>query len=150
MIRMASERQVSFITTLVDERAYGEVIDFATLTSENASTLITNLLAMKKVVDGREVAPLKLGVYCNPKGVIYRIHKSRETGALYAKMFDIEEMAFVYAPGAVRTLTAEMKMTLEEAKRFGVETGICCLCGAYLTDAKSVAEGIGPVCAKRF
>jgi hypothetical protein len=150
MTKLASERQVSFITTLVAERGYGEAIDFATLTSGDASSLITNLLAMKRVTGGREVAPLELGVYCNPKGVIYRVHKSRETGALYAKMFDIEEMAFVYAPGAVRTLTAEMKMTLEEAKRFGVETGICCVCGAYLTDAKSVAEGIGPVCAKRF
>jgi hypothetical protein len=65
-------------------------------------------------------------------------------------MFDIEEMGFIYSAGAMRVLTPEMKMTLEEAKQFGIETGICCVCGAYLTDAKSVAEGIGPVCAKRF
>ncbi len=28
-------------------------------------------------------------------------------------------------------------------------TGICRVCGAPLTDRKSVAAGIGPVCAKR-
>jgi len=151
MAGMASERQVSFIETLVAEREHKEVIDIATLTSSDASALIGRLLSMPRVVAGRPlVVDLKLGVYRTPEGTIYRVHQSRETGRLYAKMFDIEEMGFVYSAGAMRVLTPEMKMTLEEAKQFGIETGICCVCGAYLTDAKSVAEGIGPVCAKRF
>lgn len=154
MTGMASERQVSFIKTLIAEREYTEAIDIANLKSSDASALIGSLLKMPRVIagSGRPVHDddLELGVYHTPEGAIYRVHKSRETGRLYAKMFDIEEMKFVYSAGAMRFLTPEMKMTLAEAKQFGVETGICCVCGAYLTDDKSVAEGIGPVCAKRF
>ena len=56
---------------------------------------------------------------------------------------------FEYDKGAIYKLTAGDRMTLEQAKLFGVETGLCCVCGILLTDPKSVANGIGPVCAKR-
>lgn len=143
----ATERQVAFINNLVVERAYAEPIDFATLTSKDASQLINALIAMPMAGQAKRIT--ELGVYKTPNETIYRVHQSRETGNLYAKMFDIDEMKFVYEAGAMRMLRPEWKMTLEEAKRFGVETGICCVCGAYLTDARSVAEGIGPVCAGR-
>ena len=146
-MNQATERQVAFINNLVVERAYAEPIDFANLTSKDASQLINTLIAMPHANQARAIT--ELGVYKTPDNIIYRVHKSRETGNLYAKMFDIEEMKFIYSAGAMRLLRPEWKMTLEDAKRFGMETGICCVCGAYLTDARSVAEGIGPVCAGR-
>jgi hypothetical protein len=54
---------------------------------------------------------------------------------------------FVYAPGMMPLLSAKTKMTLEEAKAFGALYGTCCVCGRTLTDEKSIAAGIGPVCA---
>lgn len=38
----------------------------------------------------------------------------------------------------------------EAAEAYGKLTGKCCLCHRQLTDAESVARGIGPVCAGRF
>lgn len=60
------------------------------------------------------------------------------------------EWKFEFAPGALRLLSEDTKLTLEDAKQFGVVYGSCVVCGRTLTDEKSIAAGIGPVCAKRF
>lgn len=39
---------------------------------------------------------------------------------------------------------------LEEAKNYGKITGSCCFCGKALTDAASIANGYGPVCATKY
>jgi hypothetical protein len=39
---------------------------------------------------------------------------------------------------------------MEAAVRYGRSTGTCCICARELTDAGSVAAGIGPVCANKF
>ena len=57
---------------------------------------------------------------------------------------------FVYEAGAVNRLAPEDKMTLEAAQAFGRLYGICCRCGATLTDETSIAAGIVPVCGSRF
>lgn len=36
------------------------------------------------------------------------------------------------------------------AKAYGIETGVCCICNATLTNKKSIEAGIGPICATRF
>lgn len=144
-INPASERQVAFIQSLLAERIYGEVIEFATLTSKQASLFIGELL---KAPRNNQPAVLALGMYRMPNGEIYRVHASRETGNLYAKHLDPIEMKFEFEQGAIKRLRPEHRMTLEEAKHFGMQTGFCCVCGKFLTDARSVANGIGPVCEK--
>lgn len=54
------------------------------------------------------------------------------------------------APDTLETLKAIAADPAGSARRFGKETGICCCCGKELTDAESVAAGIGPVCATRW
>jgi hypothetical protein len=39
---------------------------------------------------------------------------------------------------------------LEIAKEYGKRTGICCVCGAELTNEESVQLGIGPICGGRM
>jgi hypothetical protein len=39
---------------------------------------------------------------------------------------------------------------LGTAVKYGRETGACACCGRELTDAQSVADGIGPICKKNF
>jgi hypothetical protein len=93
---------------------------------------------------------------------IFKVQRSRQSGNLYAKRLvpiggqrlvdDTEEVVgfeFAYAPGTVQNLTPADRMTLDEAKAFGLRYGVCCVCGAHLKDATSVAAGIGPVCGGR-
>jgi hypothetical protein len=141
---LASDKQVAFINSLLGERVFSGEVDFANLTSKMASDLIGQLLNAPKQAS----SILSVGMYRTADGEIYRVQESRETGRLYAKHLDLIN-GFEYAPGALRTITAGDRMTLEQARAFGVETGFCCVCGIFLTDPKSVANGIGPVCAKR-
>lgn len=91
-------------------------------------------------------------------GEIYKVQVAvHGSGRLYAKRLVVTEfddapaeVSFEYATGAIRTLTLADRMTLEEAKAFGALYGTCCVCGRTLTDERSIEEGIGPVCAKRF
>lgn len=39
---------------------------------------------------------------------------------------------------------------LGEAKRYGKESGTCCVCSRMLTDPVSIDAGIGPVCSQKF
>lgn len=59
------------------------------------------------------------------------------------------DWAFEYAPGAIKELQPEHRMSLDEAKAFGAIYGICCVCAATLTNEVSIEAGIGPVCGGR-
>lgn len=87
-------------------------------------------------------------------GVIFKVQKAaRCRGRLYAKAL-VEDgnggWTFEYAPGAIKNLSAATRLTLEEAKRFGMLYGTCCVCGRTLTNEESIAAGIGPICAGKF
>lgn len=82
------------------------------------------------------------GVYFNGERY-YKVVESQQ-GRLYAKVWDAE---WTYAPGAMKFLTADMKVTAEQAARFGKLWGSCVFCSRLLTDERSVAVGYGPVCA---
>jgi hypothetical protein len=74
------------------------------------------------------------------------------SGHRYAKRLVVagHEAAFEYEAGAMRSLSAATLMSLDDAKAFGALYGVCCVCAAVLTDEKSIAAGVGPVCAKGF
>lgn len=157
----ASESQISYITALLHDRdvtpserlAAEERIATGTLDKATASKMIDTYLSLPKVASKPVVrtAPASLaeGMY-SKDGLIYRVHTSMSTGNRYAKRLDLLAAGyeFVYAPGAIKFLTNDDRMSLEEAQAWGVETGHCCVCGIFLTNPKSVAKGIGPVCAK--
>lgn len=68
-------------------------------------------------------------------------------GAAYG---DSVKVKFKYEGRApLRTLTHDMRLTLEEAKKFGALYGTCCICGRTLTNELSIHIGIGPVCGRR-
>lgn len=93
----------------------------------------------------------EVGMY-RKDGVVYRVKKARGSGNLYAMRYCPDVIGgdrFVYVAGAVRRLSATDRLTLEEAKAIGHQYGQCCVCGADLSDPKSVEAGIGPVCAKK-
>jgi hypothetical protein len=106
------------------------------------------------------------GMYRNPgTGDIFKVQKAvHGSGNLYAKRLVVDqawerdadgtvlvegETHFEYAPGALKTLKAEWRMTLEDAKEFGELYGVCMDCGTKLTNEKSIARKIGPWCARK-
>lgn len=94
---------------------------------------------------------------------IFKVQKTRDGERIYAKRLvqisgrrlvdateEVVDFEFEYAPGAVRTLTLENRLPVEDAKALGLRFGRCIVCGRHLKDAFSVQNGIGPVCIKRF
>jgi hypothetical protein len=140
----ASERQIGFIESLLTERIWDKAVDVASLSSKEASDLISNLLkAPTSIVN-------KIGIYQTEDGNIYRVQPSKSyANRLYAKKL-VFTGGWEYEAGAIYRLKESERMTLEEAKAFGTSTGLCCVCGVFLTDPKSVEQGIGPVCIKNF
>jgi hypothetical protein len=133
----------------------------------NGSWVVTHPEACEAPAASTPAAPApsadpvtEVGMYRDGTDV-YKVQKSRQSGHLYAKRLtaitghrlteadEVVTWEFQYAPGAFRVLTAASRMTLDEAKAFGIRYGICCVCGASLKDAESVARGIGPVCGGR-
>lgn len=97
--------------------------------------------APKKTGDGLTEGMYKLN------DQIYKVRRS-EAGYLYALL--LTEDGFQFAKGAIRNIKPEHRMTLEEAKAYGRQTGTCCQCGRELTNETSIREGIGPVCGGRI
>ena len=149
MFKPASDKQVSFLTTLVSERVYEGAVEFASLSSAEASALIGQLLNAPRKSGASFERVSEEGMYRNAEGDIYRVQTSRESGNLYAKRLDVFEGGFVYEPGAIRKVKPSDRLSVAEAKALGVQYGFCIVCGILLTDPKSVEQGIGPVCIKR-
>jgi hypothetical protein len=82
--------------------------------------------------------------------VVYRAKWNKEHTALYAMRFvpdaPSKSERFVYERGAIQSLSAKDRLTVEQAEELGALHGVCCVCGAELTDPESVKRGIGPVC----
>lgn len=120
--------------------------------SENMVAAILRCAAREDRVNAQVFAPkvtaepVTEGMYRIADGTVFKVQKAvHGSGNLYAKR--LTEDGFEYAPGAIRRLTLADKMTLDEAKAWGVLYGTCCVCGRTLTDETSIAQGIGPVCA---
>jgi hypothetical protein len=100
---------------------------------------------------GAPVAEVAEGMYRDPDGAIFKAQRTRQHDRLYAKRLVVrpDGGTFEFESGLIRRIRPEWRMTVEEAAQFGKLYGWCCVCGAKLTDEKSIAAGIGPVCASR-
>lgn len=95
------------------------------------------------------VTPLPVseeGIYFTDN-TYFKVVFNLEGTRLYAKTWDGDEWA--YDRGAIHRLTADMKVTAEQAAQFGALTGACVFCSRRLTDERSVTVGYGPVCADK-
>lgn len=173
-----SDKQRAFVLTLLDDRAVPDefgtrVFDaLDTMTKGQASRVIDDCkrFPFKKQAQAqaqatqqnREVTVTEPGVYETPAGKIYVVKPNKQKTRLYAKQLveiDAErateagervQIEFEYAAGAIFELAPGMKMPLERAKELTIRYGRCIVCGRGLKAAKSVEQGIGPVCIKSF
>lgn len=99
-----------------------------------------------------QVVPVTDGIYYFNDEVVKVQRAVHGSGQLYAKRLVVADGSGVweYAPGLVRQLRPEHKMTREQAAEFGHLYGVCCVCGATLTNENSIEAGIGPVCSSRL
>lgn len=167
----ATERQISFLTSLITER--GLSLDKAVMLTFNTdqtetfeigrrecSQMIDAVKAVRRPERERPAAPdLEAGMYKVGQD-IFRVKISKSSGKPYAEILCHEAILngnytdaavwFEYAPGAVRRITPDHRMTLDQCAEFGLLFGTCCVCARELTNPKSIARGIGPVCEKKI
>jgi len=90
---------------------------------------------------------VQVGAYFTKEGNVARVKKSLQD-RLYAERFNEVTFKFEYEKGLVYNLGE--RMTLDQAREWGARLGRCAWCGRTLTANKSVDEGMGPRCRKRF
>jgi len=171
--RQASDAQVKYIRNLLDERVL-EVsvaanlklkVDAHTtgrkpLQVDEAGRIITNLLEHPV----RATEPLEPGVY-EYEGVLYLVKKHRN-----AKRAKVERVSLLKdesgdrlnldgervrhelfpAPGMLRRLRREHRVTLATLEKYSLMLNICLHCGRELRVAESVAAGVGPICRQKY
>jgi hypothetical protein len=158
----ATGKQVALITSLVKERnvktfpaplvSVLSVVEQGTATAGQASWAIEALFKTPKAGQAHQNAtPAALGYYLH-EGNVYVVTKSKVSGKVYAKQMVVvgAKGKWEYVAGMVFKLTASEKLTVARAAELGHLLGCCMICGATLTDPKSVEQGIGPVCMKKL
>ena len=95
---------------------------------------------------------LRPGFYRRADGEIFRIRLNRERSKVYTMRWVKrgDGFTFAFAPEALATLTATDVLPLDEAREISRAAGQCVVCAGFLSDAKSLAAGIGPKCAKNW
>lgn len=157
--RMATEKQISYALSLTarkmgQDKATEVEATAKAMTMADISKVIDKLKSMPdyvtpKAAQEAPTEPVKLEGMHKVGERIFKVQKAvHGSGHLYAK--ELVDGSFVYAQGAIRMLSADTKMTLEDAKAYGVLYGVCCVCARTLTDEASIEAGIGPICAKKF
>lgn len=159
-----SDKQLAFIRKLAEERGVEvPAVDSKVAASREIDRLMALPRAARPPVAAAAPVAIEDGMYKLGDDIFKVQHAVHGSGNQYAKKLvratetgrvfgtvDQGRWTFEYAPGAVRRLRPEHRMTIEEAKKFGALYGTCCVCGRTLTDEDSIAAGIGPVCAGRL
>lgn len=121
----------------------------------NISRWIDRLISkVSELRKAQQAVKIEDGMYVLD-GTIYKVqHAVHGSGKQYAKRLvpgaPGERATFEYAPGMVRKLRPEHRMTMDQAKEFGELYGTCCQCGRVLTNEDSIEAGIGPICASKL
>jgi hypothetical protein len=89
-------------------------------------------------------------------GDVFQVIWNKTQTHLYAQRYvptyvggKLHKFEFTYDKGAIFTLDAVDRMTIEEVSELGRDTGWCWVCHHKLTVQKSIAAGIGSVCARK-
>jgi len=165
----ATDKQVDYLKSLLAQRHYtddlsveDQVEQITTLHAQGklgkyvATNMIQKCLTsprrMKPSDNQDEMPTPESGIYTRDGSEIIKVYKG-QSGRMLAKQLiqqHDESYKFQYKGAATAHIVGMHKMTLTEAKQYGAIYGVCCNCGATLTDETSIERGIGPKCAKGF
>lgn len=162
--KLASDKQLAFLTKLLAERVVAEPhgsrmqakVNGGELTSKEASDGITWLLAQPKAAAAAAVrttvhaiAPTITDGFYELDGTAYKVQLNQAGTNLYGKK--LVDGSWEFVPGVVGLLTRGNAQPLSEelAAKLGHLYGSCVICSRRLTDEDSIAKGIGPICAAK-
>ena len=155
-----TEKQLQFAQALVTSKEGGQgllanvlqqrgVNDLSQLSRSDVSAIINSL---KNVKD----APMKIadvGAYLLD-GTIYSIRQSNESKKWSVWTYSDEAKKYVRNDEVKKEVLKKVeptdRLTLELAIKYSAQVGICVHCGRTLTLLKSVAGGMGAICAKKY
>jgi hypothetical protein len=155
-----TDRQVQFAQSLVTSKEGGQgllanvlqakgVHELSQLGRADVSAIINSL---KNVKD----APMKItevGAYLLD-GTIYSIRQSNESRKWSVWTYSAEANKYVrndvVKNEVLKKVEPKDRLTLELAIKYSAQVGICVHCGRTLTLLKSVAGGMGAICAKKY
>jgi hypothetical protein len=103
---------------------------------------------------------VSIGVF-KKDGAIYVVKPNKQKTRVYAKEIvagpprmtengEVVDFEARYAPGVVYKLTEGDRWDMADARDFLTKFSRCIVCNRHLKAAESVANDIGPVCAKYF
>lgn len=156
----ASEKQVSFVRSLIESKEGGQQILLEALVNGNAQSLeklskknVSILIATLRNTADKKPTITEVGAYLY-EDVVYSVRKQYSTGKLVIYTYDEIAKKYLLNYPATKKLLSKLepthRLTLEQAEKYSANTGICCHCGRTLTVLKSVAGGIGPICSKYY
>ena len=155
-----TDRQVQFAQSLVTSKEGGQgllanvlqskgVHELSQLSRGDVSAIINSL---KNVKD----APMKItevGAYLLD-GTIYSIRQASESKkwSVWTYSADVNKYVRndVVKNEVLKKVEPKDRLTLELAIKYSAQVGICVHCGRTLTLLKSVAGGMGAICAKKY
>jgi hypothetical protein len=149
-VREATPRQVFTVSRLLEQRIWPDEVEAASLNFQQARDLIGALLEAPKKTGASSGTLPEVGIYLF-EGEYYKIQVAvHGSGRRMCKKLDLASGCFKRQGGMSGKLTAEHRVTVEQAREFGALYGQCVCCGAVLTDDAHAKEGIGPVCKKKY
>jgi len=161
-----SAKQLKLILKLLGEKELNEGLQkYAGKTAAELEQELTGGWGgtASQIIDALFKAPKKAAAAVQreeaPEGIHYldgKVYKVQVavhgSGRKYVKQLDAEAGGWEYLGrnGVFHKLSENTLMTLEDAASFGKLYGMCCVCGATLTDEGSISAGIGPVCRDKL
>jgi hypothetical protein len=158
-----TERQVQFAQSLVTSKEGGQgllanvlqskgVHELAQLSRADVSAIINSLKTSKTKEVVIKIS--EVGAYLLDE-TIYSIRQGQESKKWQVWSYSDEAKKYQRNAKELETnvlnnVDETNRLTLSQAIKYSAQTGICCHCGRTLTVLKSVAGGIGPICAKRY
>jgi hypothetical protein len=155
-----TEKQLQFAQALVTSKEGGQgllanvlqsrgVHELSQLSRSDVSAIINSLKLVKD-------APMKItevGAYLLD-GTIYSIRQASESKKWSVWTYSDEVKKYVRNDVATKEILKKVepkdRLTLELAIKYSAQVGICVHCGRTLTLLKSVAGGMGAICAKKY
>jgi hypothetical protein len=161
VINPASEKQLSFANSLIAKKEGGtetlnhylhnrKVSSLEELDRKDVSEIINALKFAKEVTPPMKIT--EVGAYIL-NGVVYSIRQHSETKRWSVWTYSDTAERYVRndkESNVLYQLDTTDRLTLELAIKYSAQVGICVHCGKTLTVLKSVAGGIGPICAKKY
>ena len=161
VINPASEKQLSFADSLTKKKEGGietlnhylhnrKVSSLEELDRKDVSEIINALKFAKEITPPMKIT--EVGAYIL-NGIVYSIRQQPETKRWSVWTYSDTAERYVRNDkefGVLYQLDTTDRLTLELAIKYSAQVGICVHCGKTLTVLKSVAGGIGPICAKRY